>query len=44
MINKILKAINWLNYNVGGLRGEDAFFEVSGDPVDKHIAGFGIDE
>lgn len=27
-MNTIKKILNWMNYYLGGLRGEDAFFEV----------------
>jgi len=36
MLEKIKRAINWMNYHIGGLRGEDAFFK-TGDPLENEI-------
>lgn len=42
-MNKIKRIINWLNWNIGGLRDPDCFFS-TGDPVADHIAAFGFDK
>ena len=39
----IKRIVNWMNRHLGGLRGPDAFF-ILDDPIDIHIAQFGIDE
>ncbi len=35
-MNKILFFLNWLNWNIGGLRDDDCFFEID-DPEERLV-------
>ena len=43
-MNTIKKIINWINWNLGGLRDPESFFQGTGDEIDRHIETFGIHE